>query len=170
MSAECMIEGRQIAKAGVEGNRTDGEMVAARIEQPPVGQRKPAAEHELRQRRALAFEQLADIARADLVPFGQSLRADIVVGQVFLNVGFDRFQTSRTRATSGDSFFRIARRTHGNGDQIMNIGEVRFRQARVTCHQIQAGPQQMERIARLLPNSFIEAASIPAMDNRRAED
>jgi hypothetical protein len=67
MAAKLAIERGQIAKADLEGKGSYRAIALPRVCQHAVGLRKTLAEHELRQRRAIALEQPLDIARGEAV-------------------------------------------------------------------------------------------------------
>src|SRR6185437_11453799 len=98
VAAERMVEGGEIAKAGGERKRADGLAGAAGIRQHAMGLVEPLAEHELRKRRALALEQLVDIARGHAVAYRERACADLVASKVLRNVGLDRMQPRGTDA------------------------------------------------------------------------
>src|SRR5258708_1588629 len=60
-AAEGAVEIGQIAEAGVQRERADAALGAARICEQPMGAHQPLLEHELGERGAVALEQLADI-------------------------------------------------------------------------------------------------------------
>jgi hypothetical protein len=92
VAAKLAIEGGQIPKTDLEGKSSDHAMTLPRVCEAAVGLGETLAEHELRQRRAIALEQPLNIARSDMMASRERSNRDITVSQIPNDIGLDRAQ------------------------------------------------------------------------------
>src|SRR5262245_44063114 len=105
---EDPVEVRNVGKAGGRRDVVDLAPAMARVLQQPMGHVQPLVEHEAREGRSGALEQVLDVARAHAVTGGDSRQAQVAGSEPVQNVGFDGVEAGRRKSAMLGSMGGIA--------------------------------------------------------------
>ncbi len=152
---------REIAEAGVIGDRADGPLRQPGIAQHAMRAGKALVEQEPRECRSLALEQHLHVARGDAMACRKVGERQFVTVQAVEDFHFDRMQARRAHAAAIRSLGGISRRAERERHEIVDMADhdvVQFgcRQALV-LDEMNVFRQQLQRfvLARDRPQETI---------------
>ena len=122
-AAEDSVEMREIAEAGLVGDRTYGSLRKQWIAQHLMGARQTLVEQEPRERRSVALEQHLHVARRDAVAGCEAGERQFVTVQAVEDFRFDRMQARSAHAAAIRNRSSIARRAERKRDEIVEMSD-----------------------------------------------
>jgi hypothetical protein len=118
---ESAVEMRQIAEAGVIGDRADGALCQPGIAQHPVRAPQALVEQKSRECRSFALKQDLHITRRDAMARRKADDRQVVTVQAVEDVRLDRVQARRAQAAVLGALGGVARRAQRERGEIVDV-------------------------------------------------